>query len=47
MLVAHHLAHFGSSLTDTFDIQRLALDFTQLNTEAAQFYLSINTTDVL
>ena len=47
MLVAHHLAHFGSSLTDALDIQGLALYLTELDTETAQLHLGVDTAHVL
>ena len=47
MLIAHHLAHLGSSLTDTLDVEGFALDFTEFDTETTQFHLRVDTTDVL
>ena len=47
MLIAHYLAHLGSSLTDALDIQGFALDFTKFDTEATQFHLSVDTTNIL
>ena len=47
MLVAHHLAHLGSSLTHAFDVERLALNLSQLDAETTQFHLCVDTSHVL
>ena len=47
MLVAQHLAYLGSSLTDTLDIQGLALYLSQFDTEATQLHLGIDTAHIL
>ena len=46
MLVAHDLAHFGSNLTDTFDIQGLALNLAEFDTETAKLHLGVDTPHV-
>ena len=47
MLVAHHLAHLGSSLADALDVQGLALDFSEFDAEATQFHLGVDTSHIL
>ena len=47
MLVAHHFAHLGSSLTDSTDIQSLAFYFAKLDAEAAQLHLRVDTAHIL
>ena len=47
MLVTRNLAHLGSCLTDTFDVESLALNLTQFYTEATKFHLSVDTAQIL
>ena len=43
MISTSHLAHLGSSLANAFYLQHLVLNLSQLNTEAAQLHLEVDT----
>ena len=47
VFVAHHLTHLSSCLTDAVDIEGLAFDFAQFDTETAQFHLCVDTSQIL
>ena len=47
MLVAHHLSHLGSSLSDAFDVERLAFNLTQFDAETTKFHLRVDAPHVL
>ena len=47
VFITHHLAYLGSSLADALDVQGFALNLAQLDTEAAQFHLGVNTSHIL
>ena len=47
MLVTHHLAHLGSSLTNPLNIESLALYLAQFDAETAQLHLSVDTSHIL
>ena len=47
MLIAHHLAHLGGGLAYALNVQGLALDLSEFDTETAQFHLGVDTPHVL